>query len=176
MNFFDYMIITVVALSTIGSFFRGFAREFISLVIWVVGIISALKFAPLIEPHIMAAMHWKLMSYATAFLIIFLAIWLIGLFINLAIRSVLNRVGLGPLDRVIGLLFGFARGVLLIAVLMMFINASAFQDSPTIQTSKLAPQFHAIALRLANFIPPDLQKRISMGWKKDSDNSDVSGN
>lgn len=171
MNFFDYIIIAVIALSTVGSFFRGFAREFISLVIWIVGVIAALKWSPLIEPHIMSAMHWQTMSYVSAFAIIFLAIWLIGLFVSLAIRSVLNRVGLSLVDRMIGLIFGFARGVLLVAVLMMLINVSALQDSPTIQTSVLAPQFHVIAIKLATFIPDDLKKRVSLGWKKETEGS-----
>ena len=171
MNFFDYIIIIVILLSTIGSFFRGFAREFMSLVVWVVGIVAALKLAPVLEPHIMATMHWSTMSYVAAFVLIFLSIWLIGLFISLAIRTVLDRVGLGPLDRVIGLAFGFVRGVLLIAVLMMFINASALENSPTIKTSLLAPQFHALALRLTNMIPPDFKKRVSMGWNKQADDA-----
>ena len=168
MNFFDYIIIIVILLSTIGSFFRGFAREFMSLVVWVVGIVAALKFAPVLEPHIMTTMHWTSASYVAAFALIFLSIWLIGLFISLAIRTVLDRVGLGPLDRVIGLAFGFARGVLLIAVLMMFINVSALESSPTIQTSLLAPQFHTLALKLTSFIPADFKKRVSMGWNKEA--------
>ena len=91
MNFFDYIIIAVIALSTIGSFFRGFAREFMSLIVWVVGIVAALKLAPVLEPHIMATMHWSTMSYVAAFVLIFLSIWLIGLFISLAIRTVLDN-------------------------------------------------------------------------------------
>lgn len=169
MNFFDYVIITVITLSTVGSFFRGFAREFMSLVVWIVGIIAALKWSPLIEPHIMSALHWQTMSYVSAFAVIFLAIWLIGLFVSLAIRSVLSRVGLSLVDRLIGLIFGFARGVLLVAVLMMFVNVSALQDSPTIQASVLAPQFHVIALKLTAFVPDDLKKRVSLGWEKETD-------
>lgn len=167
MNFFDYLIIIVIALSTIGSFFRGFTRELISLVIWIVGVFAALKWSPVIAPHVLVSMHSSLASYSVSFFVIFLSIWLIGLLISLAIRSVLHRVGLGLLDRLVGLIFGFIRGVFLMAVVMMFIDASALANSPTIQTSLLAPRFHAIAVTLTGFIPDDLKKRLSMNWKQD---------
>ena len=77
-NWLDYTIVGIVVLSTIVSFFRGFIREAISLCIWAIGIVLALKLAPQLEERIHAVTHWDTLSYVLAFGVVFFSVWLIG--------------------------------------------------------------------------------------------------
>ncbi len=173
-NTIDYIFLAVIVLSTITSFFRGFVREALSLIVWVLGTIMALKFAPTVQPSILSlvhvnssAVHVNLLSYVVAFALIFIAVWFVGVLISLIIRSILSRVGLGPLDRVLGLFFGIARGLLVVSVVMMFVDASSYQQSNLIRSSVLAPHFKGVAEKLGDFIPQDM-KRLTMDWKMSS--------
>ncbi|PHQ81000.1 MAG: colicin V synthesis protein [Coxiella sp. (in: Bacteria)] len=156
LNWFDYAIIGVVALSTVVSFFRGFIREALSLLIWVIGIIVAFKFSPALQQYIHQITKWGVLSYVVAFALIFLSVWLLGLLINLALRSVVKRAGLGGTDRMVGLVFGFLRGFLMVAVIMMFIDVSPFKNTQLVKNSALVPQFKGIVAMLDQYVPKDV--------------------
>ena len=116
MTLADFLIILVVMASTVMGFLRGFIREAIALLFWVVGIWLAWKLGPLVEPHLggllaqPAIRPW--VGRLVILLLVFLASWLTGLILQYFMRS----VGLGTVDRIIGVLFGFARGLVLVGL------------------------------------------------------------
>ncbi len=156
-NFLDYVLIAIVVISVLLSFSRGFIKEIISLCIWIAGVILALKFAPLLELRIQAITNWGLMSYLLGFIVIFLAVWLVGLFIHLAIRSVVSRTGVSFADRVIGGCFGIVRGLLAVSVLLMFIGMSPYNNVPTVHGSRIVPDFNRAVAILDNYVPENMR-------------------
>jgi len=158
LNWFDYAMIGIVVMSVLVSFFRGFVREAVSLSIWTVGLILAFKLSPLLETHIHRITHWGMMSYLIAFAVIFLAVWIVGLLISLALRSVISGVGLGFVDRMVGVCFGAIRGVLVVSVMLMFVSMSPFKHASTIQASRIAPEFHKVIAMLDHYVPQDMQR------------------
>jgi membrane protein required for colicin V production len=121
LNAADWVIITVVGLSMLISLLRGFIREALSLAGWVLGFVIAMvfsdRFAYLLTSFINDATGRYIVAFALLFVLTLVAVALAGKLL----RSLVHFAGLGLLDRLLGMAFGFARGVfiLLAAVVML---------------------------------------------------------
>jgi len=141
---FDYALLAILLLSTLLSLLRGFFREAMSLATWVIAIWVAWKFggelAVLLESWITptAVRIWA----ARALLVIGILIagGLLGSFFNF----VLHTTGLTGTDRAIGMVFGFARGVLLVGVLLAVLEAADFDETEWWPESALIPYFEPV--------------------------------
>lgn len=120
MNWADWLIIAILVLSTLISLVRGFLKEVMSLVIWVAAAILAMIFhdnlAVLLEGMIATAS----LRYITAWLILFVAILLVGSLLNYLLGKLVEATGLSGTDRLLGMLFGLFRGAVIIIVLLIF--------------------------------------------------------
>ena len=121
MNEADWVIASMVVISTLVSLLRGFVKEALSLLIWIAAIAVSLVFNPamqgLLEGHIVTAS----LRQAAATGILFLAVLLTGSLVNYLISSLVKATGLTGTDRVLGLVFGFVRGVLIVLVILMIV-------------------------------------------------------
>lgn len=121
LNAADWVIVTVIGVSMLISLLRGFIREAFSLAGWVLGFVVAMvfadRFAYLLSGVIADATGRFILAFAVLFVLTLLAVALLGKLL----RSLLEFAGLGALDRLLGMAFGFARGVfvLLAAVVML---------------------------------------------------------
>jgi membrane protein required for colicin V production len=135
----DYLLLVIVGLSTVISLFRGFFREALSLGAWVLGLWLAWKlgpdFAGYLEPWISEP---ELRLWVVRFLIVVAALLAGGLIATL-FSIILDSTGLSGTDRVIGSAFGFARGVLLAALLVMALELMGFRQATWWDESKLIP-------------------------------------
>jgi membrane protein required for colicin V production len=135
----DYLLLVIVGLSTVASLFRGFFREALSLGAWVLGLWLAWKLAPdfsgYLEPWIAEP---ELRLWVVRFLIV-VAVLLAGGLLATLFSLILNSAGLSGTDRVIGSVFGFARGVLLAALLIMALELMGFRQATWWDESKLIP-------------------------------------
>jgi membrane protein required for colicin V production len=121
LNAADWVIVTVVGLSMLTSLVRGFIREALSLAGWVLGFVVAMVFADRFAYLLSGAIADVTGRYVVAFALLFaLTMIAVALFGKL-LRALVEFAGLGALDRVLGMAFGFARGVfvLLAAVVML---------------------------------------------------------
>jgi membrane protein required for colicin V production len=135
----DYFLIVIVGLSAAISLFRGFFKEAVSLGTWVIALWLAWKFGPQVagylEPWIETAVLrlWvaRVITVVAALIAGGLAGWFFGL--------VLDSTGLSGTDRAIGMVFGFARGVLLAGLFIMVLDLMGFRESSWWDESKLIP-------------------------------------
>jgi membrane protein required for colicin V production len=161
-NTFDWFLVALLAWSTIMALLRGIIRVLFSFVGLFAGIaLAGWYYRPLA--------HWlsrwissQPAAEAAAFLLIALgAMVLCSLIGRLTSRSA-KLVGLGIIDRLLGGLFGFARGCLF-GVAMMMTIAAFLPGSNIIRTSRLAPYFLDGAHAVSFVVPHDLHQRIQRG-------------
>jgi membrane protein required for colicin V production len=115
----DVLILLVLLGSTLIGLLRGFVREAVSLAFWIVAIWAAWKFGPIVEPRLGGLLaDPKIAPWVGRFVILILVLligWVIGMLLSYFTRS----MGLGPLDRAIGLLFGILRGMILVGLMII---------------------------------------------------------
>ncbi len=159
---FDWLLATVVAVSTIAAFLRGIIKVLFSLAGLVAGIVLASwNYLALAE-----RLHKQLSSFAAAEVVAFVAILVVVTVVfSLAARLVrkgVSMVGLGFADRLLGGAFGLARGALLGVAVMMAI-AAFLPDAPWLKASRLAPYFLSGAHAVSFVVPERLKLQIAAG-------------
>ena len=157
----DYVIVGIVGLSAVISLVRGFVREAISLVTWIAAFWIALLFfrdlAVQLEPWI----EVQSLRLGAAFAILLLLSLLLGGALGYLMGQLVDKTGLSGTDRLIGVLFGLARGAVLVAILVLLAGLTPFPDDPWWQSSRLIPYFQQLAVWLQSLLPPDIAGKFS---------------
>ncbi len=115
----DVLIVLVLVGSTIIGLLRGFVREAVSVVFWVVAIWAAWKFGPLVEPHLGGLLADPSVAPWVGRLVVLVLVLLLGWVTGMLMSYFTRSVGLGVMDRVIGLLFGLVRGAVLVGLIII---------------------------------------------------------
>ena len=160
LNSLDYIIIAVVALSVIISFFRGLLREAISLITWFLAFVIALKFSPDVGHWFQSIIPNPTARNLIAVVLLFVGVLIIGILCNKLAHSLVSASGLGFLDKLLGFVFGLLRGFLFVIIILLIIDASTYQQSNWVAQSELAPYFEKY-VQLFKKMMPDEMKRIS---------------
>lgn len=157
----DYIIIAIIIISMIISLFRGFVRESIALAGWIlaiwVGMFFMHPFAIFINPYLnLPPSILSLLSFAVLFIITLILSALVG---NLA-SSLVDKSGLSGTDRSIGMLFGIARGILIVGVLILLAGFTLVPQDPWWKESTLIPHFQQLAVWMQGFLPPHIAQKL----------------
>jgi membrane protein required for colicin V production len=166
-NWADYIILAVIGLSIIISFVRGFVREALSLVIWALAFWVAFVFArPLASLEFMTSLiHADSLRTIAAFVILIVITLLIGALINFLIAQLIDKTGLSGTDRILGVVFGCSRGVLLIAVLLMLGSLTpAPKEAVWWKDSVLIPHFQPIQVWLRDVLPSTVKEHLVLTY------------
>ena len=119
MNFADYLIVALVVISAVVGVLRGFLREVIALVTWVLAIFIAWHFGDALEPHLGGLLDLPEVRPWAARAILFLVVLLIGWAIGAVVVHFVRLSIFSGMDRFLGLLFGLARGVVIVGVMII---------------------------------------------------------
>lgn len=156
-NWVDYTIIGIIILSIIISLVRGFMRESLSLIMWVLAIWMGFHFYEALAQWLVTYISSKPIRTVAAFFILFFFTLLIGAFISFILVKFVHKTGLSGTDRALGGVFGLARGVVLAAVLLLIASlllpSGNLDDSSALKKSKLAPKFKPMTDWLKEFLP-----------------------
>lgn len=151
----DYVILGIIGLSAVISLVRGFVREALSLVVWVAAFwVSWAFFRPLA-----AQLDWftvPSVRLGASFAILFVATLMVGALLNFLVGQLVEKTGLSGTDRLIGVLFGAARGGVLVAVLVLLAGLTPLPNDPWWQESQLIGYFQELAIWLKTLLPEDI--------------------
>jgi len=159
MTLVDWMIAAVVGLSMLFGVVRGFVREVLSLAGWIAGIWLAIVYSVPAGNALPIDLGAAEARTAVAALAILLATLLASGLLAWLVGKMLAAVRLTGADRLLGALFGLARAVLVLLVVVLFAGRTALAQQPPWRDSLLLPQVKA-AVRLASpWLPPALSLR-----------------
>ena len=140
LNWVDWFIIVVLALSTLLSLWRGFAREAISLAGWVAAFLVANIFVDQFASVLANWINNITGRYVAAYALLFVGTLMLAGVLGMLAAQLMKLTGLSILDRVLGTVFGFARGVILILVLAFVLRQLVPpQDLQWLHQSQLMP-------------------------------------
>ncbi len=153
----DYILLGALAVSVVIGFFRGFFREAMSLVNWAVAAWLAWRFSPLVEPFLDAISSPSLQLWLSR-LIVFVLALLAGALLSHLVVMLVRKTGLNGTDRVLGMLFGAARGVLVIGILVIGFQMLEMDREPWWQDSWVVPRTASLTGHLREFIDAGLDR------------------
>lgn len=156
----DWVIIGIVLVSTLISLVRGFIKEVLSLITWVAAFALALGFSQPASALVPKAVDIPSARVALAFLALFVVVLIIGGIVNWAVSTAVNKTGLSGTDRSVGMVFGLARGVFIIAILILLAHLTAMPKETWWQSSVLIPQFQVVSDWILAMIPADIAQHF----------------
>jgi membrane protein required for colicin V production len=161
MAWIDIAIIALVILSAVLSLFRGFVKEALALASWLVALWVAMIFY---EDLAIVLSEWiaePSIQNIAAFSILFIGILLIGALINYLASKLVVKTGLAMTDRMLGVIFGVARGIVIVAILVLFAGLTPMPQDSWWQSSQLIGYFQDFALWMREYLPTDISENIT---------------
>ncbi|RLA20152.1 MAG: CvpA family protein [Gammaproteobacteria bacterium] len=156
MIWIDFAILGLIAISAIIGLFRGFVREAFSLLTWIVAVGVALHFSRDFTVYFDSFISLPSARVAASFVVLFLVTLILGGFISYLIAELVDKTGLTGTDRLLGLLFGIARGMVVIAVLVVLAGLTPLPEDPWWKESSLIQPFESLAVWLRSHIPDSM--------------------
>jgi len=132
----DTAILIVIAISSAFGLWRGFIKEVLSLVSWIAALVVARLYSEPVAGLLENMIESSSIRYVTAFSVLFVMVMLLGTLINHFLNKLLAVTGLKLLDRLMGALFGVARGVVIILatlfILRVFVSETEWWQQSTL--------------------------------------------
>ena len=141
MNWADWVILGILAISALFSLRRGFVKEALSLVTWVSAFVVARLFSGALSVVLEKYIETPSVRMAVAFALLFVLILILGAIIANLFEMLVNATGLSATDRVLGMGFGVARGGLVVVVLVALAAQTPAVEDTWWGQSELIPHF-----------------------------------
>ena len=152
MSYVDIVIVVIIAISLIISIKRGIVKEVVSLATWLLSVFCVLNYTEELADSLSSYIHNPPLRTLVGVVLIILGIFILGKIINKLLEAIIADSWFGPFDKIIGIAFGVARGVILVSILivaaeMLKINYKAYTHG-----SVLLSHFEDIASTLLKLV------------------------
>ena len=156
----DWIFIAVLVVSLVVGAWRGLVYELLSLVNWIAAFVLAQWFAPDAAHYLPLANATEVVRYAAGFVVVFIAALFAGGLIAFLVRKLIAAVGLRPVDRVLGSVFGVVRGVVVLLALTVVAGMTPVVKSPWWQESTGADVAVVVLKGLKPVLPVEFGKYL----------------
>ena len=163
MSWVDLIIIVIIVISALISLVRGFVKESISLASWLfAGFIAFIYFTPLadlLEPYIES----PTIRTGSSFAILFVSSLIVGAIINFMVSQLVSKTGLTGTDKSLGVVFGTARGVLIVVIVLALLTELTPMPSESWwKESTMIEYFASMASWMKEVLPEDIAGKFSV--------------
>ena len=156
----DFVIIGILALSAVIGLARGLIREVLSLTIWVVALFAAWTFHSPLADQLIPWLSTPSVRVGVAFVVVVFVVLILGAILGQIMTTLVDKTGLTGTDRLLGVVFGAARGALLVAVLVYLAALTPMPEDLWWKESQLIGHFQTLADRMLAMIPPDVVAKL----------------
>ena len=158
----DGIVLVVMLVSAILAMIRGLVREVLSIGSWIAAALATAYLYEPILPFVKSYVAHDMAAVGITIIGIFVVTLIIVSFITIKISDFVLDSKIGALDRTLGFVFGALRGVVLIAILMIFFNWFVPEDRQPgwVVTAKTKPLLNTVGERLVTALPESLAELI----------------
>ncbi len=161
-NLADIAVVLVILISGLLAFFRGLVHEVLAVISWIGAALATIYGFPYARPYATDLITVPLIADMVAGVGIFLVTLILLSVLTNFIAHRIRQSALGPLDRSLGLIFGFLRGAALIAVAwVVFALLMPREDHPQwLVEAKVRPLVERSAVLLVSILPERLRREL----------------
>lgn len=157
----DGILIGFTLVSALLAMVRGLSREILSIASWVAAAAAAYFFYPVALPYLTPHIDNEKIALAASAAVIFVIALILVTVITMKIADFIIDSRIGALDRTLGFLYGAARGILVVAVALLFFNWLVGANPPAWVTfAKSRPLLENIGARIEALLPADPDNSI----------------
>lgn len=157
----DFVIPVIITISAGISLVRGFVREALSLAGWVAAFWVALRFSNSLAELFLSSITMPSLRIVIAFTILFVLTLILSALINHLASHLVDKTGLTGTDRLIGMVFGIARGGVLIAMLVLLAGLTTLPKDPWWHESVMIGHFEQLAHWLQTTVAPEIANHFT---------------
>jgi len=158
LQWIDIGIIAVIGLSVLTGLFRGFVKELVALCVWILAFWLAFTYCQNLDPWLKSYVKDQSARTAIGFIIILFATLLVGGVVNALLSFLLKRAGLSGTDKTLGMLFGFIRGVFIVALIMVAVKMTSLPYQQYSKESMLYARFDPAVDLIYAHLPEFIKK------------------
>ncbi|MDR2678583.1 MAG: CvpA family protein [Zoogloeaceae bacterium] len=159
MTLFDYAVLAIVCASLLLGLWRGVVGELIALAAWILAFFASRAFGAEVGATFTGIGDATLRLLA-GYIAVFVGILVLMALGRLAISSMVRALGLSVSDRILGLLFGLARGLGIVLILVALGGMTEAPKQEWWVKARLSPPCEIAVLALKPWLPADIAKRI----------------
>jgi len=156
MNWADLSIITIILLSAIISFFNGFFKELLSFLAWLLSFVVAIIFLDELASRLTTVIPFVDLRLTIALIILFFSGFILFEWINYLILNSIGPIQLSTPDRIFGVLFGIARGCIVVIFFLLLAGLTQIPAKTLWQESVLIPRFKPVVVELRHLLPMEI--------------------
>ena len=160
MNGADLAILGILLISIVVSLFRGFIKEVFSILVWAAAIFAAFQVAGPMAQSLEPLIDLPSARVILAFAAVFILVLVIGGLISFLVGKMVEKTGLSPTDRLFGAVFGLARGLAIVVLVVMLMRVTPFAEDPWWHESRLMPTFEVMSERARAWLPESIGKLL----------------
>lgn len=160
MTIFDYLTIFVLVASVIISTMRGVVREVLSLASWIAAFVVANMYGEILAQWLPETVPGALTRLIIAFVLLFIGTRLLMGLLILMCEALIKAGGLSFVDRGLGSVFGFARGMLIVLVAVLICGMTAIPQQPFWKDAILSPFAESAARSVKPFLPGEFARHV----------------
>ncbi|RYF15115.1 MAG: CvpA family protein [Comamonadaceae bacterium] len=150
----DWLIAAVLAASVLLGLWRGLVFEVLSVLNWLAAFVLAQWLAPRAAALMPLGGAGEPLRYAAGFVVVFIAALFAGGLVAWLTKKLVEAVGLRPVDRALGGLFGLVRGLVAVLALAVVVNLTGLR-SGTWWTESVTAGVATAALRGLKPVVPE---------------------
>ncbi|MBF2760951.1 MAG: CvpA family protein [Ectothiorhodospiraceae bacterium AqS1] len=154
----DYAILVIVGLSALLGLIRGMIRDLLSIAGWIAALLAAVFFTDIVAAWLVDWVGSPVIRQAIAFVSLFIGVLLLSAPLVRVVGELVDRSGLSGMDRILGFFFGFLRGVVIVALLVMLSWSTPLPRQPWWEGSALIAYLEYPADQLRRLLPDDLER------------------
>ncbi|MEI7429523.1 MAG: CvpA family protein [Betaproteobacteria bacterium] len=160
MTTFDYVVITVLVASVLLGVWRGVVGEIIALLAWVLAFLAAKWFGAEVARLFFTGISDPVMRIVAAWVAVFVVVLLLMALLRLAVRGLLSALGLSLSDRLLGIVFGVARGLIIVLALVAVGGMTSVPKEKWWSEAYFSAPLETAVLAGRPWLPPEVSKRI----------------
>ena len=156
MTGFDFVVMAILGVSGVLGLVRGLLKELLSLVAYLLAFVAAIWWGPVVYGWLTRYIETALLRMGVAYAAVFIGTLLAVGLVNMTLGALIRTTGLTPTDHGLGGLFGLARGLIIILVLVALGGYTPLPKEPWWQHAVFSHSAVEAVKHIKSWLPPSL--------------------